>query len=128
MKFNIETERETDGRWIAEAVEVGGAMVYGDTRADAVAKVKALALRVVADCIAHDDGPTGAFSVVVRAARESDGRWHAEFAGIPESAARGPSRTAAKAAAKARALQAVSKQLARVEKSSPPAEISARAA
>ena len=49
MKFNIETEREAGGRWIAEAVEVGGAMVYGDTRADAVAKVKALALRAVSE-------------------------------------------------------------------------------
>ena len=48
MRFTIETEKEADGRWIAEAVEVRGAMVYGRTRADAVAKVKALALRVVA--------------------------------------------------------------------------------
>ena len=105
MKFTIDTEKESDGRWIAEAMEVNGAMVYGDTRADAAAKVKALALRVVADCIEHDDGPTGAFSVVVKAEREPDGQWRAEFAGIPESAARGPSRTAAKAAAKTRALQ-----------------------
>ena len=128
MKFTIETERETDGRWIAEAMEVNGAMVYGETRGDAVAKVKILALQVVADCVKHDDGPMGAFSVVVKAERESDGQWRAEYQSIPESAASGNTRTEAKAAAKARALQAVANQLARLEKSERPAAPAARAA
>ena len=128
MKFTIETERETDGRWIAEAMEVNGAMVYGETRGDAVAKVKILALQVVAECVKHDDGPMGAFSVVAKAEREADGQWRAEYQNIPESAASGSTRTEAKAAAKTRALQAVANQLARLEKSERPAAPAARAA
>jgi predicted RNase H-like HicB family nuclease len=45
--FTIETEQETDGRWIAEVMELPGALVYGDSQEEAIAKVQALALRVV---------------------------------------------------------------------------------
>ena len=111
MKFTIEVKREEDGRWYAVAEEVNGAMLYGDSPEDAAAKTEALALQVVADCIKHDDGPMGAFSVVVKAERESDGQWRAEYQSIPESAASGNTRTEAKAAAKARALRAVAAPL-----------------
>ncbi len=47
--MRIETEREDDGRWIAEVVDLPGVVVYGATRAEAVARVEALALRVIAD-------------------------------------------------------------------------------
>ena len=47
--FTIETEREEDGRWIAEVVEIPGAMVYGSTSDEAIARVQALALRVLAE-------------------------------------------------------------------------------
>ena len=53
--MSIEIERETDGRWIAEVPELPGVMVYGDTRDDAIAKVKALALRVLADRLEHGE-------------------------------------------------------------------------
>jgi predicted RNase H-like HicB family nuclease len=49
LKFQIELDREDDGRWIAEIPELPGVMAYGKTRQEAVAKVEALALRVVAD-------------------------------------------------------------------------------
>ena len=49
MQFTIETEQETDGRWIAEVPEISGAMQYGDTRESAIARAKALALRAVAE-------------------------------------------------------------------------------
>ena len=49
MQFTIETEQETDGRWIAEVPEISGAMQYGDTRESAIARAEALALRVVAE-------------------------------------------------------------------------------
>ena len=49
MKFRIEIDREEDGRWIAEIPELPGVMAYGKTRQEAIAKVEALALRVVAD-------------------------------------------------------------------------------
>ena len=51
MRYVIETEREADGRWIAEVPALPGAMAYGQTKAEAVATVKALALRVLADRI-----------------------------------------------------------------------------
>ena len=47
--LRIETEREDDGRWIAELPALPGVMTYGATEQEAVAKVKALALRVIAD-------------------------------------------------------------------------------
>jgi len=49
LKFQIELDREEDGRWIAEIAALPGVMAYGETKPEAVAKVKALALRVLAD-------------------------------------------------------------------------------
>ncbi len=50
MKFNIEeVEVETDGRFVAEVVELPGVLVYGQTEEEAIAKVQALALQVLAD-------------------------------------------------------------------------------
>ena len=53
--MNIEVEREEDGRWIAEVTELPGAMVYGVTREEAVAKAEALALRILADRVEHGE-------------------------------------------------------------------------
>ena len=47
--MKVEVEREEDGRWIAEVVEVPGAMAYGATRDESVSRVEALILRVLAD-------------------------------------------------------------------------------
>jgi predicted RNase H-like HicB family nuclease len=47
--MNIEIEREEDGRWIAEIPDLAGVMTYGQSREEAISKVKALALRVLAD-------------------------------------------------------------------------------
>lgn len=49
MRLTIETEREDDGRWIAEVIELPGVMSYGESHEDATRRVKALALRVVAE-------------------------------------------------------------------------------
>ena len=49
LRFNIETERETDGRWIAEIADIPGALAYGRTENQAKANAYALALRVIAD-------------------------------------------------------------------------------
>jgi len=51
----IEIDREKDGRWIAEVPELPGVMVYAKTRAQALAKVEALALRVIADRLDHGE-------------------------------------------------------------------------
>lgn len=55
MKFQIEVEQEVDGRWIAEVMDIPGVMVYGENKASAIAKAKALALRVVADWVEDED-------------------------------------------------------------------------
>src|SRR5881398_4266466 len=55
MTFAIEIEQEKDGRWIAEIPQIPGAMVYGRTREEAVARVEALALRVLAERIEHGE-------------------------------------------------------------------------
>jgi predicted RNase H-like HicB family nuclease len=47
--FRIEVEQEEDGRWIAEVPDLPGVLAYGTTVREAVARVKALALRVIAD-------------------------------------------------------------------------------
>lgn len=59
MKLTFETELEDDGRWIAEVPEIAGTMAYGGTKAEAIAKAEALALRVLAERIEHGEaGPT----------------------------------------------------------------------
>jgi predicted RNase H-like HicB family nuclease len=55
MVFKLELEREEDGRWIAEVPELPGVMVYDDSRERAIAKVQALALRVLADRLEHGE-------------------------------------------------------------------------
>ncbi len=53
--FEVETEREEDGRWIAEVPALPGTMAYGPTREQAIAKAKALALRVLAERLEHGE-------------------------------------------------------------------------
>jgi len=47
--LRIEVEEETDGRFIAEVPDLPGVMAYGQSRDEAIVKVEALALRVLAD-------------------------------------------------------------------------------
>lgn len=49
MRFFIETEREEDGRWIAEITDIPGVLAYGTTEDEAKANAYAIALRVIAD-------------------------------------------------------------------------------
>lgn len=53
--MRVETEREADGRWIAEVPELPGVMVYGRTRQEAINRVQALALRAIADRLDHGE-------------------------------------------------------------------------
>ncbi|MBE7473660.1 MAG: type II toxin-antitoxin system HicB family antitoxin [Anaerolineae bacterium] len=55
MDFTIEIDREEDGRWIAEVLELPGVMVYGQTKEQAITKVVSLALRVLADKVEHGE-------------------------------------------------------------------------
>jgi predicted RNase H-like HicB family nuclease len=53
IRYDIEFEREADGRWIAEVTQVPGAMAYGGTKLEALAKAEALALRAMAERLEH---------------------------------------------------------------------------
>ncbi len=53
--FRIKIGQEEDGRWIAEVPELPGAMVYGSSREEAIAKVESLVLRVIADRLDHGE-------------------------------------------------------------------------
>ncbi|NLY00327.1 MAG: type II toxin-antitoxin system HicB family antitoxin [Rhodopirellula sp.] len=53
--MKIEVEREQDGRWIAEVPDLPGVMLYGQSRDEAISRVKALALRVLADRLEHGE-------------------------------------------------------------------------
>ena len=68
MNFTIELEQETDGRWIAEVMDLPGALVYGQTREEALARVQALALRVMAERVEQGEDVPEMVSVTFKAA------------------------------------------------------------
>ena len=49
--IRVETEREEDGRILASVPDLPGVMAYGNTDIEAIRKVKAIALQVLADMI-----------------------------------------------------------------------------
>ena len=53
--MKVEIEREADGRWLAEIVAIPGAMAYGSDRQEAIDKVEALVLRILADRLEHGE-------------------------------------------------------------------------
>ncbi|HKI32595.1 MAG TPA: type II toxin-antitoxin system HicB family antitoxin [Gemmataceae bacterium] len=55
MPLTIEVEQEDDGRWLAEVPEIPGVLAYGQTREEAVERVQALSLRVLADRLDHGE-------------------------------------------------------------------------
>lgn len=66
--FTIELEQEIDGRWIAEVPDLSGVLSYGQTRNEAIARVQALALRVLAERLEHAEAPGELLNVSFRAA------------------------------------------------------------
>jgi predicted RNase H-like HicB family nuclease len=57
VSFPIELDREEDGRWIAEIPDLPGVLCYGASRDEAIARVQALALRVLAERLEHAEAP-----------------------------------------------------------------------
>lgn len=53
--LTIEIGQETDGRWIAEVLEIPGAMAYGHTREEATDAAKILAATTIKDRIEHGE-------------------------------------------------------------------------
>ena len=53
--YKVETEQESDGRWIAEVPELPGVLAYGASREEAIRKAQALSLRVLAERLEHGE-------------------------------------------------------------------------
>jgi predicted RNase H-like HicB family nuclease len=66
--YKVETEVETDGRWIAEIPDLPGVLAYGSTEKEAVASAQALALRVLADRIEEQKEPAETVTVSIESA------------------------------------------------------------
>ena len=53
--LTIEVDREDDGRWLAEIVNLPGVLAYGQIRQEAIERAQALSLRVLADRLEHGE-------------------------------------------------------------------------
>src|SRR5450631_458881 len=77
----ITVGREDDGRWWADIQSMPGVMAYGESREAAVAAVRALALRVAADCIDHGEEIPDPFTKLLSVARTAGHRSRRPAAG-----------------------------------------------
>lgn len=68
MVFQIMVEQEGDGRWLGEVAALPGVLAYGKTPTDALARVQALALRVLADRLEAGEAVPEFLSVTFQAA------------------------------------------------------------
>ena len=68
MNFEIECEREDDGRWLAEISAIPGVLAYGASANEAMAKAEVLALRVLAEQIEHGEAKPSSISISLPAA------------------------------------------------------------
>lgn len=66
MTVNIETDREDDGRWIAEAIELPGVLCYGNSADEAISNAELLAIEVIADRVAHGEMVPSALGVTFK--------------------------------------------------------------
>jgi predicted RNase H-like HicB family nuclease len=67
MKLSIQSEREEDGRWLAEVPELPGVLAYGVSRDEALARAQVLALRVLAERIEHLESSPEPISISIAA-------------------------------------------------------------
>lgn len=68
MNYTIECEQEDDGRWLAEVLDLPGAMTYGATKDEAVGKAETLALRVIAERIEHGEARPTSINIALPSA------------------------------------------------------------
>ena len=68
MVLTIEIDQEEDGRWIAEVVEIAGALAYGASSDEAKAKAQAIALRALADQLEHGEATSDLSNISFAAA------------------------------------------------------------
>ena len=68
MDFNIECEREEDGRWLAEVPQLPGVLAYGKSADEAMSRAEVLALRVLAERLEHGEARAHPIKISVAAA------------------------------------------------------------
>lgn len=67
MNLSIESEREDDGRWLAEVPQLPGVMAYGSSREEALSRAQVLALRVLAERLEHGERVAEPISISIAA-------------------------------------------------------------
>lgn len=67
MQLSIESEREEDGRWLAEVPQLPGVLAYGTSRDEALSRAQVLALRVLAEKLEHGEGAPEPISISIAA-------------------------------------------------------------
>lgn len=67
MHLSIESEREEDGRWLAEVPQLPGVLAYGDSRDEALSRAQVLALRVLAERLEHGERVAEPISISIAA-------------------------------------------------------------
>lgn len=72
MNLTVDLDREEDGRWIAEVLELPGVMCYGKTRDEAICSAERLAIEVIAGRIAYGEFPSSALEACRSRFRMSD--------------------------------------------------------
>jgi predicted RNase H-like HicB family nuclease len=55
--LKVKLQREDDGRWIAEVIELPGVLAYGQSMDEAIERVKVLAVEVITDRLDHGESP-----------------------------------------------------------------------
>ena len=68
MQFQLECEREDDGRWLAEIAAIPGVLAYGASANEAMAKAEVLALRVLAERLEQGEAKPSNISISLPAA------------------------------------------------------------
>ena len=65
MNFTIEQEQESDGRWLAEVLELPCVLAYGTTSLEVVSKAEVLALRVIAERLENNESRPFAINISI---------------------------------------------------------------
>ena len=68
MQFQLECEREEDGRWLAEISALPGVLAYGTSANEAMARAEVLALRVLAEQLELGEAQPSSISISLPAA------------------------------------------------------------
>jgi predicted RNase H-like HicB family nuclease len=68
VDYTIESEKEVDGRWLAEVPQLPGVLAYGASSDEAMRKVEALALRVLAERLEQNESKAVAIRIGLKAA------------------------------------------------------------